>query len=153
MSSITSSSSQPSWTNVQSIKQYDENHNFIQEREDDDGSDFLSQPYSTLDEPVSETIMRDLKSVGNKLKAVLLAFDKKDVTEYVKVSIDEDVVPTENQKHVISTLKDWDLWSVIFMLLNRLANGLSSSLFQVHIYIDNVYSILHYICYIGDRYW
>ena len=31
---------------------------------------------STLDEPVSETIMRDVRAVGGKLKAVLLPLDR-----------------------------------------------------------------------------
>lgn len=33
-------------------------------------------PYSTLDEPVMETIMRDVRSVGSKLKVVLLPMDR-----------------------------------------------------------------------------
>ena len=37
---------------------------------------FLLKPYSTLDEPVIETIMRDVKAVGAKLKVVLLPLDK-----------------------------------------------------------------------------
>ena len=37
---------------------------------------FLSQPYSTLDEPISETIMRDVRSVVSKIKVVLLPLQK-----------------------------------------------------------------------------
>ena len=33
-------------------------------------------PLSTLDEPVRETIMRDVRAVGSKLKVVLLPMDK-----------------------------------------------------------------------------
>ena len=33
-------------------------------------------PLSTLDEPVRETIMRDVKAVGEKLKVVLLPMDR-----------------------------------------------------------------------------
>jgi hypothetical protein len=33
-------------------------------------------PMSTLDEPVRETIMRDVRAVGSKLKVVLLPMDK-----------------------------------------------------------------------------
>ena len=33
-------------------------------------------PLSTLDEPVMETIMRDVKAVGEKLKVVLLPMDR-----------------------------------------------------------------------------
>jgi hypothetical protein len=33
-------------------------------------------PLSTLDEPVKETIMRDVRSVGSKLKVVLLPMDR-----------------------------------------------------------------------------
>ena len=38
--------------------------------------DELLAPVSTLDEPVSETIMRDVRAVGGKLKAVLLPLDR-----------------------------------------------------------------------------
>ena len=41
---------------------------------DDDG--LLLAPVSTLDEPVSETIMRDVRAVGAKLRAVLLPLDR-----------------------------------------------------------------------------
>jgi hypothetical protein len=33
-------------------------------------------PLSTLDEPVRETIMRDVRAVGSKLKVVLLPMDR-----------------------------------------------------------------------------
>jgi len=41
---------------------------------DDDG--LLLAPASTLDEPVSETIMRDVRAVGAKLRAVLIPLDR-----------------------------------------------------------------------------
>ena len=36
----------------------------------------LFQPYSTLDEPVMETIMRDVRAVASKLKVVMLPLDR-----------------------------------------------------------------------------
>ena len=36
----------------------------------------LFQPYSTLDEPVLETIMRDVRAVASKLKVVMLPLDR-----------------------------------------------------------------------------
>jgi len=36
----------------------------------------LFAPISTLDEPVKETIMRDVRSVGSKLKVVLLPMER-----------------------------------------------------------------------------
>ena len=36
----------------------------------------LFQPYSTLDEPVVETIMRDVRAVVSKLKIVMLPLDR-----------------------------------------------------------------------------
>jgi hypothetical protein len=36
----------------------------------------LFQPYSTLDEPVLETIMRDVRAVVSKLKVVMLPLDR-----------------------------------------------------------------------------
>ena len=38
--------------------------------------DELLAPVSTLDEPVMETIMRDVRAVVNKLKAVLIPLDR-----------------------------------------------------------------------------
>lgn len=40
------------------------------------GMDELLAPVSTLDEPVSETIMRDVRAVGGKLRAVLIPLDR-----------------------------------------------------------------------------
>lgn len=40
------------------------------------GMDELLQPVSTLDEPVKETIMRDVRAVGAKLRAVLIPLDR-----------------------------------------------------------------------------
>jgi hypothetical protein len=48
----------------------------------------------TLDEPVSTTIMRDLKAIGWKMKQVIL--------------------PKGNTK---SLLKDWDLWGPLVLCL------------------------------------
>ena len=53
-----------------------------------------SSDMSTLDEPVSETIMRDLRMVGNKLMCVL-----------------------NPRKANIQTLKDWDLWGPLILCL------------------------------------
>jgi hypothetical protein len=50
--------------------------------------------YGTLDEPVSQTIMRDVRMVGNKMMCVL-----------------------NPRKANISTLKDWDLWGPLFLCL------------------------------------
>lgn len=36
----------------------------------------LFQPYSTLDEPVLDTIMRDVRAVVSKLKVVMLPLDR-----------------------------------------------------------------------------
>ncbi|CAM9712994.1 unnamed protein product [Ascophyllum nodosum] len=52
---------------------------------------------NTLDEPVSETIMRDLRSVGSKLKIVLN--------------------PSGDQEGVLTKLKDWDLWGPLLVCL------------------------------------
>ena len=40
------------------------------------GMDELLAPVSTLDEPVMETIMRDVRAVGAKLRAVLIPLDR-----------------------------------------------------------------------------
>ena len=38
--------------------------------------DFLNRPFSTLDEPVMETVMRDVRSVVRKLKVVVMPLEK-----------------------------------------------------------------------------
>ena len=50
--------------------------------------------YGTLDEPVSQTIMRDVRMVGNKMMCVL-----------------------NPRKANIQTLKDWDLWGPLILCL------------------------------------
>jgi protein YIPF6 len=55
------------------------------------GSGYL---HSTLDEPVTETIMRDVRMVGSKMMCVL-----------------------NPQKANINTLKDWDLWGPLILCL------------------------------------
>ncbi len=52
---------------------------------------------TTLDEPVSETIRRDLREVGAKLKLVLL--------------------PRASQHGVLDRLKEWDLWGPLAVCL------------------------------------
>lgn len=51
----------------------------------------------TLDEPVSETIMRDLRAVAAKLKIVLM--------------------PRQDQEGVLQKLKEWDLWGPLLICL------------------------------------
>ena len=72
----TSNLPQPSWSQPNAVPSSYESgdiHDTQQESHDDS---FLTQPYSTLDEPVTETIMRDVRAVGSKLKIVLLPLDK-----------------------------------------------------------------------------
>jgi hypothetical protein len=66
---------QPVWSDptVASTSLTEEIH---EEQNLPDDSDFLTQPYSTLDEPVRETIMRDVRSVASKIKVVLLPLKK-----------------------------------------------------------------------------
>ena len=53
---------------------------------------------TTLDEPVRETIMRDLREVGAKLKLVVL--------------------PRASQAGVLERLKEWDLWGPLLVCLS-----------------------------------
>jgi hypothetical protein len=73
----------------------------------------LLAPYSTLDEPVMETIMRDVRAVGQKLSVVMLPLDRSAPFGYTGLSSQEPE-PSEslgqNQKKVIDQLRDWDLW-------------------------------------------
>ncbi|CAB9503576.1 Protein YIPF6 [Seminavis robusta] len=87
----------------------------------------LFQPYSTLDEPVMETIMRDVQSVVSKLKVVMLPLDRAPdfVAGYSGISQSEDggmengqgEDMSENDRKVIQSLKDWDLWGPLIVCL------------------------------------
>ena len=70
------------------------------------GMDDWSPVETTLDEPVSETIRRDLREVGAKLKLVLL--------------------PRASQHGVLDRLKEWDLWGPLAVCL-ALSIALSAS--------------------------
>ena len=69
-------SSVPSWSNPRDMKEMGEEIHDVaalkQQDQEDYSDDFLSRPFSTLDEPVKDTIMRDLTSVWTKLKVVLM---------------------------------------------------------------------------------
>ena len=74
------------------------------------GMDDWSPVEPTLDEPVSETIRRDLREVGAKLKLVLL--------------------PRASQHGVLDRLKEWDLWGPLAVCLTlsiALSAGVSQS--------------------------
>lgn len=80
---------------------------------DDLATNELMQPFSTLDEPVLDTIMRDVRAVGSKLRIVMLPLDRNMHFGYSTVEENEGDVTEElgeNQKKVIESLKDWDLW-------------------------------------------
>jgi hypothetical protein len=54
---------------------------------------------TTLDEPVSETILRDLRQVADKLKVVLLPLGQ------------------ASQDSVLLKLREWDLWGPLLVCL------------------------------------
>ncbi|KAL7436010.1 hypothetical protein ACHAXH_005812 [Discostella pseudostelligera] len=82
------------------------------------GVDELLAPVSTLDEPVMETIMRDVRAVGAKLRAVLIPLDRNRPFGYVGVLQEEDVSPSDGQRDVLNQLRDWDLWGPLFICLS-----------------------------------
>lgn len=60
-----------------------------------------------------ETIMRDVRAVGSKLKVVMLPLDRNAPLGYTGVTSEAEDAPLgENQRKVIESLKDWDLWYV-----------------------------------------
>jgi len=80
-------------------------------------SDFFA-PLSTLDEPIKETIMRDVRSVGSKLKVVLLPMERSlPYGGYSGVSQSETIDLTERDKQIIESLRDWDLWGPLVVCL------------------------------------
>ena len=67
--------SQPQWTNTAAARPaVVEDHTGSSPAT---GADELLEPYSTLDEPVRETIMRDVRAVGVKLRAVMMPLDRR----------------------------------------------------------------------------
>lgn len=75
-------------------------------------------PFSTLDEPIKETIMRDVRSVGSKLKVVLLPMERSlPYGGYSGVSQSETIDLTERDKQIIESLRDWDLWGPLVVCL------------------------------------
>jgi len=79
----------------------------------------LSKPVCTLDEPVRETIMRDVRAVGSKLLVVMLPLDRKGGLGYMGVGSTEgeDDSPGQNQQLVINRLREWDLWGPLIVCL------------------------------------
>jgi hypothetical protein len=78
-SSSSSTVAAPSWSNTTTSSNRItpiEDHNHSSSSMTTNGMDELLAPVSTLDEPVMETIMRDIRAVGVKLKAVLIPLDR-----------------------------------------------------------------------------
>eukprot|EP01039_Chlorochromonas_danica_P006848 gene6848-7569_t len=78
---------------------------------------------TTLDEPVMETIMRDLNQVKDKLKVVLLPLGQ------------------DHQQNVLQKLRDWDLWGpllvclLLSVILSFTAPGNSGSLVFAAVFV------------------
>jgi hypothetical protein len=92
----------------------------------------LFRPYSTLDEPIKETIMRDVRAVYAKLRVVMRPLDRSmNLSQaYSMVASSEpennnnqsaaaaasDEL-SENDRQVMNELKDWDLWGPLVLCL------------------------------------
>jgi len=109
------SNAPPAWSNPNSSPLASNEVHEVPSAGDDD---FLTRPYSTLDEPVMETIMRDARSVGGKLKIVLFPLSKAELLEYNAVLTEEQIVQSEGQKKVLAKLRDWDLWGPLIVCLS-----------------------------------
>jgi len=78
---------------------------------------------TTLDEPVMDTIMRDLNQVSDKLKVVLLP------------------LRNDNQDNILQKLRDWDLWGpllvclLLSIILSITAPGDSASLVFAAVFV------------------
>lgn len=97
--------------------------NGMQQEQHQDPMAFLSQPYSTLDEPISETFMRDLNAVSSKLKVVLTPLSNYNANiqhlyEAVNVNANDSTQSThEEQQKMLATLKNWDLFGPLLVCL------------------------------------
>jgi len=61
------------------------------------GAGGVSSGLMTLDEPVSETLLRDLRAIGVKLRCVL--------------------VPSGNNESTLKELRNWDLWGPLLLCM------------------------------------
>lgn len=111
----------PTWTNTTASNRpapIEDHHGATASTSSSHGMDELLSPVSTLDEPVMETVMRDVRSVGAKLKAVMIPLDRHRPFGYVTVLQGEDVAPSDGQRNVINQLRDWDLWGPLIICLS-----------------------------------
>ncbi|EJK74232.1 hypothetical protein THAOC_04101 [Thalassiosira oceanica] len=115
-------SQQPQWTDTAAARPaVVEDHTGSSSSPAPSGADELLEPYSTLDEPVRETIMRDVRAVGVKLRAVMMPLDRRVSHRasrtahskpfgYMGVLQEDNVEPSDEQRNVLNQLRDWDLW-------------------------------------------
>jgi hypothetical protein len=93
----------------------------------------LFSKYSTLNEPVCETIMRDVRGIVEKLKVVMMPMDYSHTllrtASYAIISTSTaapeeeqqqelEPVLSDNDKFVLRSLKDWDLWGPLVLCLS-----------------------------------
>ncbi|VEU44918.1 unnamed protein product [Pseudo-nitzschia multistriata] len=109
----------PAWANPHGIPQHQTSKSTATGPigVDQHESEFFA-PLSTLDEPIRETIMRDVRSVARKLKVVLLPMERSlPYGGYSGVSQSESIDLTERDKLIIESLRDWDLWGPLVVCL------------------------------------
>lgn len=126
-----SGESPPEWTTASSAPGY--NSSGVSATTVEQHQDELFAPYSTLDEPVMETIMRDVRAVGAKLKVVMRPMDRAPVfyaavdtadSNNTNANPDHTDELSENDRQIMQQLKDWDLWGPLVLCL---ALGISLS--------------------------
>jgi hypothetical protein len=83
---MNTTSSQPQWSNPSGSQPNNNNNNGMNGNTGAMQDEFFA-PLSTLDEPIMETIMRDVRSVGAKLRVVLLPMDRNVRTNMVVVGV------------------------------------------------------------------
>ncbi|GAX18387.1 hypothetical protein FisN_15Lh318 [Fistulifera solaris] len=118
-----SSGAAPEWTTAANDAGY--NSSGIPATTVEQHQDELFAPYSTLDEPVMETIMRDVRAVGAKLKVVMRPMDRAPIfyaavdTADSNANANPDHIEemSENDRLIMQQLKDWDLWGPLVLCL------------------------------------
>jgi hypothetical protein len=91
--------------------------------EEDEAAMVLLQPFSTLDEPIRETILRDVRAVLDKLRVVVLPLDTSALKKrfgrfYSNISEEEDEEELSSTEQIILyKLRDWDLWGPLLVCL------------------------------------
>ena len=129
----------PAWANASPQQSQSQQHSQVQSHlappksTNELEAEFFHTPYSTIDEPVRETILRDVRAVTQKLKIVLSPLNRNNVIPQIAYAAvnttstegaaedsaegSEDTTLSEADQKLLEELRDWDLWGPLLLTL------------------------------------